>query len=368
MKNVKRVLASLFTMVSCSLPVMAADTDKQNSPNAIGQKDAVAVRTTPDSQVLALFTDRKECLKDSSLNATISGSAGTVVSHREDHYTLHSGDIFITTSSKPIFVATAQAGCKLPANCTAIVRYRPGSTFQTQVVKSETAVAIKLKDGAVVTLNEREQLAVTVDDSITVAKVSAFDSSNSETLSQATDEEPARIFAQSGSVFSFNKEAGVKLLSGRLMICAESPLHVRTDNASFTVDEDEYVSVEKFNTRTRVHALNQKDCLTVSTPVGTAKLDCGRELLITETANVATDSLPYDGVGRRVLHRVSSASGCTIIVSEYSMLGLLKYNPAARAMRADSDAHSKVILAELIKDCAAVEYITASHGAYSYAH
>jgi hypothetical protein len=333
-----------MTLVAISLPAVAAPSESTS--------DTVAIRITAKNQALAVFIKGGECLKDSSLGATITGAAGTVISHADDYYTLHHGQVIVATNSKPICIATAQGGCRVPAHSRAAVGYSSGSTFQVNLLKGKEAIEVRTKAG-------------TKQQEVWAMQRSCPPQASSLTITGHGT--PSRIFAQRGSVITFNQDSGVKLIKGRLLICATSALNAGTDVASCKVNANEFIAMEKLNGPTRIHAINQGDCLQIATGDGVANLDCGRELLIANGTQDNSCMLPSDGIGRRILRYGQTASGNRIAVSEYSMLGLVKYHPAARALRADNDNESRKILAELVKTCAAVEYVTHAHGNYVYA-
>jgi hypothetical protein len=310
-------------MVSMSLPVAAAEL--QVGRVEANSSETVAVRATASTQAMMLFTRNDQCLNDAGRGATISGAAGTVLSRNAERYTMHFGEILVTTDSKSVDVATAKGGCTVPAHCRAIVRYRPGSFFETEMVSSE------------VRKNEKKTFGA-----------------------------PNRMYAQPGSVFTFNANDGVKLIKGRLIVCASSAINVGTERASVNIQNTEYVAIENLKGGTRIQAMNDWDGIAVTTSFGETKLDCGRELFIANATNATCKLLPCDGVGRRVVRCTQSAGGDTLMVSEYSMLGTLKYHAAARALRADGDEESKRIVEDLVKTCAAVECVTQSHGKYVY--
>lgn len=356
MNTLKQTFATIIALLSMACPAIASGA-AVSTPEVFLPNGAVVVRTDENTQSLAVFT-KKAKLRNAGTK--IVCSAGTVVSRCADHYTLHYGEAFVSTDVNRVSIATAQAGCKLPPHCTAVIRYRPGAVFQAQVVKSNEPAAIKLKNGDFLSLSGGHQITLQVAEG-TIAREPA--PAASERMFDSADA-PTRVFAQRGSVLSFSQRSGVKLIGGRLIVCASAPLTVRDRNASINLNADEFVSLESFNGRTRIHALNQVDGMTVKSSDGECKLDCSRELLIAEGDRY--ELLPCDGIGRRVKQHRKTATGKTIAISEYSMLGLLMNHPAAHALRADNDADSQRILYQLTKTCAAVEYITRDHGSYDH--
>jgi hypothetical protein len=354
-----------MTLVAISLPAVAA-------PNET-TVEMVAIRITAKNQALAVFNKGGECLRDSSVGATITGAQGTVISHATDYYTLHHGQIIVATSSQPICIATTKGGCRVPAHSRAALAYSAGSKFQVNLLNGKQAIAVRVREGAMVGVGDVEQ--VWAMHPRWAMQRSCPPQASSPTITQRGSAmfgarnagSPSRIFAQRGSVLTFSQDSRVKLLNGRLLICPTSTLEGGTDVASFKVRPNEFVAMEKLNGRTRIHAINQADCLQITTVDGLARLDCGRELLIANGAHAGFQVLASDGIGRRILRQGQTVSGNTIAVSEYSMLGMMKYHPAARALRADNGNESRRILAELVKTCAAVEYVTHSHGNYVYA-
>jgi hypothetical protein len=145
-----------------------------------------------------------------------------------------------------------------------------------------------------------------------------------------------RIYAQPGTILSFNKSTGLRVIRGRAIVRASEPLKVRTAVAEFTADENKIIAVETFKTRTRIHALN--DSVLISTAKGEKKVDCGRQLLI------STEAAPQYSITR------------------FSMFALLKHHPCARMLRSETDLQAHEMMDELLKTCAALECLRQSAG------
>jgi hypothetical protein len=353
-----------FSLLATLLVIFSNAT---NCASALAQtvEPSVAIRTTARSAALVAFTKNGQQFRDSSSGATINGAAGSLISHADSSYTLHHGTILVKTNDAPLVIATAQAGCRIPKHCTASVAYISRTVYQVEVLKGAESVRVNTKDNGALNVVEHQLLTVKDGTTKVCAAATAEINTNKGFFQRANL--PSRLFAQPGTVFTFNKDSGLKVVRGRLLICANGDLSVRAGETAFAAEPGERLAVENFNGRTRVQALDVSDCLSIKTAERLVKLDCGRELFIADGACATADALPYDGIGRRIVAASHTATGGSMVTSEFSMLGMFKNHPAAKALRADHDGESRKILEGLIQTCAAVEYVTSSHGKYIYA-
>lgn len=137
------------------------------------------------------------------------------------------------------------------------------------------------------------------------------------------------LYAQPGTVITFNKERGLNVVRGRVIVRASEPLKVKAGGTELTADENRIIAVENFKDKTRIYAMS--DSVVVKTEKGEKSIDCGRELLVFNNGE----------------------AHC--VIAKFPMFAFLKQHPCARLMRTDDSAKAKEMMEELIKTCAAFE-------------
>ena len=181
----------------------------------------------------------------------------------------------------------------------------------------------------------------------------------------STASAPATYLVEAQSIFERQGSEQLSLKSGSL-VCDphQKPVSIDTPFGTLKVKKGTMVVVEVIDSvlRCRVCA---GDMVEFESGKRTVKLLPGHELVVANSSVPQFKLIPNDGIARR--HgRCAKVDDLTISVSDFSISSMMLYNDLLGGALASMGSGKKQLVDRLLKTAAAIDYVTRSHGPYTY--
>lgn len=163
-------------------------------------------------------------------------------------------------------------------------------------------------------------------------------------------------------------DGSITVNSGEFVIDASKNMVVNVGTHKLNIRKGTIVLISKNHARTKVFNLCDSglNSISINTPRGEISTSAGQELVLDATMDTITAELKSDGIARRRLHVMDTASGGSMAaMSEFSIVSLFQNNDSLKHVFHRSEKDAKSMSDRIMKMGVCLQQVTGSRGAYS---
>ncbi len=171
-----------------------------------------------------------------------------------------------------------------------------------------------------------------------------------------------------GSQIEVEHDGCIALNTGEAIFVAKDPMRLRINDCLINIQDGAIVHVLAKKDLTVIRNLKELASNSISARIKGRSIECkaGSELIIGRTVPAVFSQMKHDGITRRNVRSIETASGTVIInKSEIELTSLMQYDPLMRKVIESKDSFDKKVVAQVLKMDAVLSLVTDHRGTYS---